>query len=237
MHALVPAAGRGTRLRPLTDERPKGLVEVAGKPLLTHCFETLLELPVTELVVVVGYRADQIRDAYGESFRGTPITYVHQPDQRGLGDAVRLADPAIDGPFVLLNGDNVVRANVDEAVARHRNADASATLLVEDVSRAEAKTTGVCVTDDDGSVVRIVEKPDDPPSTLALTGCQVLSPPIFHACELIQPSARDEYELSDALDLLIRAGHTVETVRLDGWRCNVNTDADRRFASRKLKQE
>ncbi|SDJ69786.1 glucose-1-phosphate thymidylyltransferase [Halovenus aranensis] len=123
MIGVVPAAGQGTRLRPLTDDTPKGLVDIAGQPLLAHVFETLLDSGVDELVVVVGYRAGDIVAHFGESYAGCPLTYVHQRERLGLGHAIAQARPHVDGPFVVLNGDNVVRGTLDApitAVARRK---------------------------------------------------------------------------------------------------------------------
>jgi dTDP-glucose pyrophosphorylase len=234
MQGVVPAAGEGTRLRPLTAQKPKGLVEVGGSPLLTHCFESLLAVGVDELVVIVGYRKDAIIEHYGDGFRGIPITYVDQDDQLGLGHALRQAAPHVEDDFVHLNGDNVFRANIDAAVARQRDPDVDAVLLVEDVSRAEARTTGVLETEG-RRVTGMVEKPDDPPSTLVSTGCYVLPPAIFRACHQVAPSTRGEYELSDAIDRLVETGATVEAVPLAGWRVNVNEPADIERAEQRLR--
>ena len=96
MQALVPAAGRGSRLRPLTDDRPKALVEVGNRPLLEHVLDALSD-HVDEYVVVVNYLGDRIRDYFGGSYRKTPITYVEQPERLGLADAVSRAEPSIEG--------------------------------------------------------------------------------------------------------------------------------------------
>ncbi|KAA9399721.1 nucleotidyltransferase family protein [Haloarcula sp. CBA1130] len=234
MDGVVLAAGEGTRMRPLTADKPKAMVEVAGTPLLTHCFDTLLSVGVDRLVVVIGYRGDDIVAHYGERYRDTPIAYVRQNEQLGLAHALEQARSAVDGTFVVLNGDNVCRANLGDAVERHRETDASATLLVEDVSRAEAKTTGVVMTDETGRVTGLVEKPSDPPSTLVTRGFFVFEPAIGHACALTQPSERGEYELPDAIDLLLSAGHRVEAVELDGWCHNVNEPGDIDAVERRL---
>jgi glucose-1-phosphate thymidylyltransferase len=236
MDAVVLAAGEGTRLRPLTEDRPKGLVDVAGRPLLSHCFDALVDIGVDELVVVVGYRKADIIDRYDDEYRGVPITYVHQREQLGLAHALRQAEPQVDDDFVMVNGDNVFRANLVSVVDQHREHDADATLLVEDVSEAEARTTGVAETTDDGELVSLVEKPDDPPSTLVQTGFFVFSPAVFHACHLVQPSDRGEYELTDAIDLLLRSDRVIETVELDGLRVNVNSESDIEAAERRLDQ-
>ncbi|WP_178917312.1 sugar phosphate nucleotidyltransferase [Natronomonas gomsonensis] len=221
MQGVVPAAGRGTRLRPHTDDRPKALVDVGGKPLLAHGFETLAP-HVDEFVVVVGYLGDRIREHYGSGYRGTPITYVDQPERDGLADAVLRAEPAVDGPFLQLNGDNVLRGNVGDVARRHRETKADATLLVDRVSPDRARRGGVLELEDD-ELVGIVEKPDDPPSWLATTGCFAFSERVFDACRAIEPSERGEFELADAIEWLLDYGSRVETVRLDGWRVNVNT--------------
>jgi len=224
MQALVPAAGRGTRLGPLTESRPKGLVAIAGRPLLAHVFETAIEAGADELIVVIGYEGAQIVDRFGDSFADVPITYVHQREQLGLGHAVLQAEPHVDGDFLLVNGDNVFAGSVGPAVERARNDDVDAVLAVEDVSEAVAQTTGV-LTMDAGRVTGIVEKPESPPSTTVTTGCYVLPEDVFHACALLQPSAEGEYQLSEAVGLLIQAGYAIETVQL-GERVNVNTPED-----------
>jgi dTDP-glucose pyrophosphorylase len=226
MQGLVPAAGEGTRLRPLTADCPKGLVTVGDQPLLSHVFETLVALGVEDLVVVVGYRGDQIRAHYGDTFEGIPITYVEQPERRGLADAVARAGPAISGPVLLMNGDNVCRANLDAVVERHRATDAIATLPVERVSRERAARGGVLETDQSGAVVGLVEKPDEPPSRLIPRGFYAFDPQVVHACHLVRPGHTGERELTAALDLLVEAGWPVETVPLAGWCVNVNTPED-----------
>ncbi len=224
MQAVVPAAGRGSRLDPLTDDRPKALVEIDGRPLLSYVFDALPP-SIREYVVVVGYLGDQIRDRFGDRYGGTPITYVEQPRREGLADAVYRTDPVVEGDFAQLNGDNVLAGNVTEVIRTHRARDADATLLVERVSRERATRGGV-LSMEDGAVTGIVEKPDEPPSRLAVTGCFAFSPHIFEAIEAIEPSNRGEYELPDAIEYLLGHGGRIETVALDGWRVNVNTEAD-----------
>ena len=232
MYGVIPAAGRGSRLGSLTDNRPKPLVDVAGKPLLRHVFDAL-EPHVDEFVVVIGYRGEQIRDRFGETSHDTPITYVEQAPRRGLAEALLRAQPAIDGPFVQLNADNVLRGNIGDLLEHHRKTAADATLLVERVSRERARRGGVIEYEDD-DVVGLVEKPTEPPGRLSNTGCFAFSPRIFDGCRSISPSERGEYELADAITWLLDRGGRVECVTLDGWRVNVNTPADVRRAERRL---
>ncbi|AGB39010.1 sugar phosphate nucleotidyltransferase [Natronococcus occultus] len=235
MKGVVPAAGEGTRLRPLTEDVPKGLVEVDERPILSHVFETLLAAGVDELVVVVGYRKSQIVDRFGDTYRDVPITYVHQRERTGLGHAVSLAEPYLEEPFVVLNGDNVFDGRIDPAIERVRSTGAEAAVLVEEVDRETASETGAVVLED-GHVTGIVEKADDPPSKLVTTGCYVLPPRIFHALALARPADSGEFELSEAVGLLARAGRRVDAVRLPGSRVNVNTPADRERAERLLER-
>jgi glucose-1-phosphate thymidylyltransferase len=245
MKAVVLAAGEGTRLRPLTADRPKALVEVDGTPLIEYAFDAILDVEdaagtavdvdVEAFVVVVGYRKERIMEHYGDAYRGVPITYAHQREQLGLAHALLTAEPYVDDDFVLILGDNVFDANLGDVIDRQSADHADAAFLVEEVPREEASRYGVCDTDGDGEITRVVEKPDDPPSNLVMTGFYTFSPAIFHACHLVQPSDRGEYELPDAVDLLIRSGRTIDAIRMDGWRVDVGYPEDRERAERRLR--
>ena len=236
MQAVVLAAGEGTRLRPLTEDKPKGMVEVAGKPILTHCFEQLVDLGAEELVVVVGYRKQDIISHYGDEYEGVPITYTHQREQKGLAHALMTVEEHVDDDFMLILGDNVFQANLKDVVRRQREERADAAFLVEEVPYEEASRYGVCDTNDYGEITDVVEKPDDPPSNLVMTGFYTFTPAIFHACHLVQPSDRGEYELSDAIDLLIQSGRTIDAIGLDGWRIDVGYPEDREEAEKRLQK-
>lgn len=225
MQVVIPAAGAGTRLRPLTDDRPKALVDVAGKPILTHCFEQLLELPITAIVVIVGYRGKEIIDQYGHSFQDIPLTYTWQEEQRGLAHALLQAETHVDGAFLLVNGDNVFRADIRDVVKTYRETGADGVVLVTEVDPEQARQTGAVVVEDD-RVVEITEKSAAPPSNLVNAGCYLLPPAVFQACQLLRPGAEGEYQLSDAVTVLCHAGYEFVPVRLDGWRVNVNSPAD-----------
>ena len=234
MQAVVLAASEGTRLRPLTEDKPKGMVEVAGKPILTHCFEQLVELGADELVVVVGYKKQAIINHYEDEFEGTPITYTHQREQKGLAHALLTVEEHVDDDFMLMLGDNVFQANLDDVVNRQAESRADAAFLVEEVPWDEASRYGVCATNKYGEIVEVVEKPEDPPSNLVMTGFYTFTPAIFHACHLVQPSNRGEYEISDAIDLLIHSGRTIDAIRMDGWRTDVGYPEDRDAAEQRL---
>jgi glucose-1-phosphate thymidylyltransferase long form len=237
MQAVVLAAGEGTRLRPLTEDKPKGLVEVAGEPIITHCLDRLVELGAEEFIIVVGYLKEKIIDHYGDEYRGVPITYTHQREQKGLAHALLCVEEYIDDDFMLILGDNIFRANLEDVVRRQQEDRADAAFLVEEVPWEEASRYGVCDTNAYGEITDVVEKPDDPPSNLVMTGFYTFTPAIFHACHLVQPSGRGEYEISDAVDLLIHSGRTIDAIGLDGWRIDVGYPEDHEEAEKRLQAE
>lgn len=231
MQVVVPAAGRGSRLGPLTDDRPKPLVTVAGRPLIEHVLETAKAVAPTEFLIVIGYRGEQVVQAIGETYCGVPVRYVEQPERRGLGDAVAQAAPFVDDPFLVFNGDNVLDVALERVVAACETADGA--ILVDRVSPSTARETGVVFLEDD-RVVGLEEKPSDPASTVVTTGVWCLPPAIFSALAAVEPSPRGEVELADAVDRLCRTGHDIRAVRLAGERVNVNTVEDIDRAERLL---
>jgi len=236
MQVVVLAAGQGTRLRPLTENKPKGMVEVNDKPILTHCFEQVVDLGADELVVVVGYMKQAIIDHYGDEFNGVPITYAEQDEQLGLAHALLCVEEHIEGDFMLMLGDNIFDANLEDVIRRHNEDRADAVFLTEEVPWDEASRYGVCNTNAYGEITEVVEKPDEPESNLVMTGFYTFTPAIFHACKLVQPSNRGEYELSEAVDLLIRSGRTIDALRIDGWRIDVGYPEDRQRAEQRLQE-
>jgi glucose-1-phosphate thymidylyltransferase len=165
-----------------------------------------------------------------------PITYAHQREQLGLAHALLTVEEHIDDDFALMLGDNVFRANIQDVVNRQRETRTDAAFLVEQVPIEEASRYGVLRTNEYGEIVEVMEKPDDPPSNLVMTGFYTFSPAIFHACHLVQPSPRGEYELPDAIDLLIQSGRTIDAIRMEGWRIDVGYPEDRDRAERRLRE-
>lgn len=237
MQAVIPAAGKGTRLRPLTETQPKALVDVAGKPLLSHVFDRLTEAAITEAIIIVGYRGEQIVDYYGDQYGDLSLRYVEQERQRGLAHAIFQTAPLVLGDFIVVNGDNVFGGSLTPACRTQSQPETDVTLLTETADTETARKTGVVVTDTTGAVQRLVEKPEEPPATRITTGVYGLPPAFFDAYEAVSPSERGEYELVDVIYHLLTTGATVETVELDGWRVNVNEPADRDRASRLLREQ
>ena len=236
MKAVILAAGEGTRLHPLTEDKPKALVEVGDTPLIEDVFDNLADIGIDEFVVVVGYMKEQIIERYGDEYQGIPITYAHQREPKGLAHALLQAEPHIDDDFVLMLGDNIFRANLEDVVNRQQESRADAAFLVEEVPYEEASRYGVCDTNGYGEIQEVVEKPEEPPSNLVMTGFYTFTPAIFHAAHLVQPSNRGEYELPDAIDLLIQSGRTIDAIRMNGWRIDVGYPEDRDRAEELLQE-
>ncbi|MXR52208.1 NTP transferase domain-containing protein [Halovenus sp. WSH3] len=206
MQAVLLAAGQGTRMRPLTDALPKPMVPVADRPLVAHAADAAVDAGVSELIVVVGYERDAITSYFGESYRGVPVTFVTQSEQRGTADAVRAAAPELDGEFVVLNGDNLYDEGIEGLFG---DGPAIAAIEVEDpTSYGVLSTAGETVTD-------IVEKPADPPSKLANAGAYQFPAAAIEYLD-VPKSERGEYELTDVLARVIDE-FDVRAVELDRW--------------------
>jgi UDP-N-acetylglucosamine diphosphorylase/glucosamine-1-phosphate N-acetyltransferase len=206
--AVVLAAGEGTRLRPLTETRPKPLVPVAGRPLVEHVMAASSSV-VDEFVLVVGYSAEDVQSRIGSEFSGIPVSYVEQRQQRGTAHAIACVEEEIDEQFLVLNGDVVVDESLVSALAAS-SGHAVATMPVDSPSNY-----GV-VSVDDGELSGLVEKPENPPSSLANLGLYAFEPTIFEAIDAVNESERGEYEVTDAVTTLLEWGETVSVVEHDG---------------------
>ncbi|GAA0193391.1 sugar phosphate nucleotidyltransferase [Halobacterium noricense] len=199
-------------MRPLTDRRPKPMLPVAGDPLVAHTAEAAVAAGASELVIVVGYEADEVRDYFGEEFAGVPVTFAEQPNQRGTADAVRAGASHLDsGPFAVLNGDALYDRG--SLATLYDSAPAVGSYRVDNPS-----TYGVLHTDRSGDrprVTGVTEKPADPPSNLINTGAYVF-PAQAHDWLDVGESERGELELTDVLERACVEAH-VTAVPFDRW--------------------
>jgi glucose-1-phosphate thymidylyltransferase len=216
MKGLILSGGRGTRLRPITFTSAKQLVPVANKPILFYGIEALAASGITEIGIVVGETRQEIQDAVGDGRRfGVSIAYIQQEAPLGLAHAVLVSEPFLGAdPFCMYLGDNLIRERLAPLVGRFRDEKPNCQILLASVP--DPTQFGVAVLRD-GQVVRLVEKPKQPPSNLGLVGVYMFDSTVFKAVKAIKPSARGELEITDAIQWLIDEGYLVRPHVIEGW--------------------
>ena len=216
MQAIIPLAGKGTRVRPHTHSRPKPLLRVANRPVLSYVIEQLGAEGVDDFIFITGHLAPRIQAYMAEAFPGLAVTYVEQAVQRGTADAIALAEPHVTGPVLIVFVDTLFDA--DFGVLR-RQAEASGIIWAREVE--DYQRYGVILTDEAGYMRRIVEKPDEPVSKLANIGLYLI-----RDHELMFEGIRDvlhrdpnlgEYFLTDAFQYMIDHGARLYTAEVAGW--------------------
>ena len=216
MKGLILSGGKGTRLRPLTYTSAKQLVPVANKPVLFYGIEALASAGIRDIGIVVGDTEAEIRAAVGDGSRwGIKVTYIPQDAPRGLAHAVLISEPYIGrDPFVMYLGDNLLNKGINGFVDDFVREAPAAQILLTRVP--DPQMFGVAELQD-GRVVRLVEKPKQPKSDLALVGVYMFSPAVFDSVKRITPSFRNELEITDAIQDLIDHGLDVRPHLVEGW--------------------
>lgn len=217
LKGLILSGGAGTRLRPITHTSAKQLVPVANKPVLFYGIEALVDAGVKQIgIIIAPETGEEIRAAAGDgSAFGAEITYIVQDEPAGLAHAVLTAEEFIDGsPFVMYLGDNLLADGLRGLVANFAEAKPDALILLTPVE--DPQSYGVAELDGE-RIVRLVEKPKDPPSNLALVGVYLFAPSIFDAARALEPSWRGELEITEAIQGLIEQGRPVRSEVVSGW--------------------
>ncbi len=209
MDVVVLAAGQGTRLGPLTDRRPKPVVPIANEALIRHVLRAA-DGVADRFLVVIGYRGQQLRDAIGDAFGGTPVSYVEQPAQVGTADAVRVATEETAGAFLVVNGDVLVEPSAIEQLAELEPPAMVGTVV------SNPSEYGV-LSVETGQLTGLVEKPDEPPSQLANAGVYLFDDTLAERLSAVEESERGEYELTDAIEADLDAGRAVSVLEYDGF--------------------
>jgi glucose-1-phosphate thymidylyltransferase len=217
LKGLILSGGKGTRLRPLTHTSAKQLVPVANKPVLFYGLEAMADAGIAEVgIIVAPETGGEIRDAAGDgSAFGLRIEYIEQDAPLGLAHAVLTAEPFLgSSPFVMYLGDNLLRDGIHALVDTFRNEEPDALILLTPVPDPE--NYGVAELSD-GRVTKLVEKPPEPATDLALVGVYMFTPSVFEAARAIEPSGRGELEITDAIQHLVDSGLRVDPHIVHGW--------------------
>jgi glucose-1-phosphate thymidylyltransferase len=217
LKGLILSGGKGTRLRPITHTSAKQLVPVANKPVLFYGIEAMAQAGIDEVgIIIAPETGDEIRRATGDGSRfGVRITYILQDEPAGLAHAVLTAEPFLgESPFVMYLGDNLLQGGIEDLVAAFRDHLPDALILLTPV--ADPENYGVAELND-GAVVRLVEKPPEPRTNLALVGVYMFTACVHDAAKAIEPSGRGELEITDAIQRLVDEGRRVEPHIVKGW--------------------
>lgn len=217
MKGLILSGGKGTRLYPITFTRAKQLVPVANKPVLFRVIEAIKEAGIDEIGIVIGDTGREIREAVGNGRQwDVNITYIEQDAPLGLAHAVKISQDFLgDDRFVMFLGDNVIEGGISDLIRQFATSDWNSQIVLTEVE--EPQHYGVAELDEQRHIVRLVEKPRNPASNLALVGIYMFDSTIFDAVSAIQPSWRGELEITDAIQWLVGNGQKVYPYIHRGW--------------------
>ncbi len=218
MKGLVLSGGKGTRLRPITYTAAKQLVPVANKPIIYYVMENLASADIMDIGVIISPETgEDIKSALGDGGRwGVKIEYILQDEPMGLAHAVKVARGFLkDSPFVMYLGDNLIGCGIGEFIKKLDDTSSDAVILLKPVPNPSA--FGVAETDGSGRIIRLLEKPENPPSNLALVGVYVFRPSIHDAIDAIKPSHRGELEITDAIQRLVEEDKRVYSHTIEEW--------------------
>jgi glucose-1-phosphate thymidylyltransferase len=217
MKGLILAGGHGTRLRPLTFTGNKHMIPIANKPMIFYGLDHLSKAGIEEIGVILGPIREGVKETIGDGSKfGIKITYINQPDPKGLAHAVLVAEDFLKGePFVMYLGDNLLKQGVRPLINSYFNHSSDCVICVTPVN--DPGRYGIVELDSKGKVSRLVEKPEELKSNLALAGAYLFNDSIFEAAKKIKPSWRNELEITDAIQTLLESGKRISVQHIDGW--------------------
>ncbi|MFP4324046.1 MAG: glucose-1-phosphate thymidylyltransferase [Anaerolineales bacterium] len=239
MKGLILSGGKGTRLYPLTYTRAKQLIPVANKPVLFRVIEAIRDAGIRDIGIIIGDTGPEIREAVGDGmqFGDVSITYIEQDAPRGLAHAVKIAQNFLgDERFVMFLGDNVIEGGISPLIAEfEHHPEWNSQIVLTAVEHPEQY--GVAELGDDGRIIRLVEKPKEPISDLALVGIYMFDHHIFEAVNQIKPSWRNELEITDAIQWLVEHGYSVFPHVHTGWWIDTGRPGDMLNANSRVLDE
>ena len=217
MKGLILAGGFGTRLRPLTYTGAKQLIPIANKPIIFYGIEALAKVGISEIGIIVGDTKEEVVNVVGDGQKwNVRIRYIDQEAPLGLAHAIKISRDFLgDDSFMMYLGDNILKDHLDNMVAQFAKNKPNALILLTEVNNPQE--FGVAVIDEKGAVKKLIEKPKEPPSKLALVGIYLFDKEIFKAIENIKPSWRNELEITDAIQWLLDKDYRVESQTVKGW--------------------
>lgn len=217
MKGLILAGGHGTRLRPLTYSRQKQLLPVADKDIIFYLIEDLVSCGIRDIGIVIGPNKEQVQSEIGDGSRwGIKINYIFQNEPKGLAHAVMISQEFIqDSEFIMCLGDNIFSHSIKEFIDSFTNSEAEASILLTHVKHPEQ--FGLAYLNEDQTINKLVEKPEHPESDLGIVGVYAFKNSIFEVINNMQPSARGELEITDAIQQLIDQGKKVSHGFVKGW--------------------
>lgn len=219
MKGIILHGGHGTRLRPLTHTGPKQLLPIANKPMSEYCVQSMKEAGITEIAIIIGGTgSNKVRDYYGSGEKfGVSFTYIEQDFPKGIAHAINLCKEFVNNePFLVFLGDNIIQKSIKEFVIQFEKSNYDATILLCEVD--VPSRFGIAFVKE-GKIIKIVEKPKNPSSNLAVTGIYFLTAKIFEIIDNLKPSWRDELEITDALDILLEKNHNINyEIITDYWK-------------------
>jgi len=219
MKGIILHGGHGTRLRPLTHTGPKQLLPIANKPMSQFCLEAIADTGITEIAIIIGgVGSNKVREYYGDGKKfGVNITYIEQDEPRGIAHAIRLCKEFINNEkFLVFLGDNIIQKSINDFVNNFKNSDYDATVLLCEVDNPSR--FGIADIENK-KIIKITEKPKEPKSNLAVTGIYLLTPIIFEIIDDLKPSWRNELEITDALDQLLKNNDNISFEKItDYWK-------------------
>ena len=219
MKGILLHGGHGTRLRPLTHTGPKQLLPIANKPMSEYCIESMKSAGVTEIAIIIGGIGSQkVKEYYGDGNQfGIKINYILQDFPRGIAHAISLCEDFIGNEkFLVFLGDNIIQKSINEFGSEFEKSNDAATILLCEVDNPSR--FGIADIQN-GQIKKIIEKPKNPPSNLAVTGIYFLTPIIFDIIKRLKPSWRNELEITDALDMLLNEKHCISYKMItDYWK-------------------